>query len=162
MVILLQIVQHLMIGGSDNNINRWATANQGPCPTGYHVPTNAEWDIADAAALGSGNGTNGTSTTGWDNATETFDSDLKLPTSGYRNRTNGLLSGQGTYGYYWSSTVSGTDARCLNFSSTAATTTDTSCTRLYCALPKRLVPIAIGIGFFTLALGARVLPRSGR
>ena len=38
---------------SDNNINRWATVSQGPCPTGYHVPTNAEWDIADAAALGS-------------------------------------------------------------------------------------------------------------
>ena len=37
-------------------------------------------------------------TTGWDNATETFDSDLKLPSSGIRNRTNGLLSGQGTYG----------------------------------------------------------------
>ena len=91
---------------SDNNINRWATANQGPCPTGYHVPTNAEWDTADAAALGSGNGTNGTSTTGWDNnATETFDSALKLPTSGIRDRTNGLLSGQGTHGYYWSSTV---------------------------------------------------------
>ena len=36
---------------SDNNINRWATVSQGPCPAGYHVPTNAEWDIADAAAL---------------------------------------------------------------------------------------------------------------
>ena len=42
-----------MIGEDDNNNNRWATANQGPCPTGYHVPTSAEWDIADAAALGS-------------------------------------------------------------------------------------------------------------
>ena len=84
------------------------------------MPTNAEWDIADAAALGSGNGTNGTSTTGWDNATETFDSDLKLPSSGIRDRTNGLLSSQGTYGYYWSSTVSGTNARCLYFNSTAA------------------------------------------
>ena len=47
-------------------------------PRAYH----AEWDIADAAALGSGNGTNGTSTTGWDNNVETFDSDLKLSSAG--------------------------------------------------------------------------------
>jgi len=107
---------------SDNNINRWATVSQGPCPAGYHVPTNAEWDIADAAALGSGNGTNGTSTTGWDNNVETFESALKLPSAGNRSRINGLLGNQGTYGYYWSSAVSGTGARRLNFNSTAANT----------------------------------------
>ena len=67
---------------SDNNINRWATVIQGPCPTGYHVPTNAEWDIADA--YDNGVATNGGVTTGWDNATETFDSDLKLSSAGYR------------------------------------------------------------------------------
>ena len=106
---------------NDNNINRWATANQGPCPTGYHVPASAEWDIADA--YDNGVATSGGVTTGWDNDTETFDSDLKLPTSGSRSRTSGLLSGQGTYGYYWSSTVSGTNARCLHFNSTAAYTT---------------------------------------
>ena len=66
-------------------------------------------------------------------ATETFDSDLKLPTSGIRDRTNGLLSGQGTHGYYWSSTVSGTNARYLNFNSTAAvTTTINRATALLC------------------------------
>ena len=88
-------------------------------PRAYH----AEWDIADAAAFGSGNGTNGTSTTGWDNATETFDSALKLSSAGYRIRTNGLLNDQGTLGLYWSSTVSGTNARYLYFNSTAANTT---------------------------------------
>ena len=35
-------------------------------------------------------------------------------------RTNGLLSDQGTFGLYWSSTVSGTNARLLSFNSTAA------------------------------------------
>ena len=89
--------------------DRWATANQGPCPAGYHVPTNAQWIIA---------GTFGA----WNNNTDTFNSNLKLPSSGYRDRINGLLYTQGTYGDYWSSTFSGTDARYLYFDSTAATT----------------------------------------
>ena len=107
---------------SNNNINRWATASQGPCPAGYHVPTNAEWSTADAAALGSGNGTNGGNTTGWDNNVETFESALKLPSAGNRSRVNGLLLSQGSFGSYWSSTVSGTFARYLYFYSTVAHT----------------------------------------
>lgn len=91
---------------SDNNNNRWQTANQGPCPATYHVPTDAEWNTAD----------------NWNNSTDTYNSALKLPSAGYRDRGNGLLSLQGTTGYYWSSTVSGTNARHLNFNSTAAST----------------------------------------
>ena len=100
----------------------WATANQGPGPAGYHVPTEVEWVTADAAAFGSGNGTNGATTTGWDNYTETYESALKLPSAGLRNRTNGLLNNQGTSGFCWSSAVSRAegDARFLFFSSTAA------------------------------------------
>ena len=105
---------------SDNNDNRWVTASQGPCPAGYHVPTNAEWTTANAAAFGSGNGTNGTSTTGWDNNTETYESALKLPSAGYRNRTSGLLNNQGDYGTFWSSTVSGSVASYWLFTSSAA------------------------------------------
>ena len=93
----------------DNNVNRWETANQGPCPTGYHVPTNTEWNTADTFGA-------------WANNTDTFNSALKLPSSGYRTRTNGTLDNQGTYGYYWASTVSGTNARYLSFLSTAAHT----------------------------------------
>jgi uncharacterized protein (TIGR02145 family) len=36
---------------SDNNNNRWATANQGPCPVGYHVPTDAQWATAELWCL---------------------------------------------------------------------------------------------------------------
>ena len=89
--------------------DRWATANQGPCPAGYHVPTNAEWNTADTFGA-------------WNNNTDTFNSDLKLPSAGFRFRINGLLYNQGTTGHYWSSTVSGTDARGLIFYSTAALT----------------------------------------
>ena len=105
---------------SDNNNNRWATANQGPCPAGYHVPTDAEWATADA--FNGGAATNGGTTVGWDNNTETYESALKLPSAGYRHRIHGLLGTQGTYGYYWSSTVSGTLVRNLSFDSTAANT----------------------------------------
>ena len=103
---------------SGNNNNRWATANQGPCPAGYHVPTDAQWATADA--FNGGAATNGGTTVGWDNNTETYESALKLPSAGLRNRSNGLLNYQGTSGSYWSSTVSGTDARSLDFLSAAA------------------------------------------
>ncbi len=96
----------------------WATANQGPCPAGYHVPTEAEWNTADA--FNGGAATNGGATVGWDNNTETYNSALKLPSAGRRSRIDGLLYTQGTYGLYWSSTVSGTNARYLHFTSAAA------------------------------------------
>ena len=83
--------------------DRWATANQGPCPAGYHVPTDTEWNTADN--------------------TDTYNSALKLPSSGYRSRFDGLLYTQGTSGLYWSSSVSGTDARVLFFNSAAADAT---------------------------------------
>ena len=90
--------------------DRWATAKQGPCPVGYHVPTITEWNTA--VTFGA-----------WNNNTHTFNSNLKLPSAGVRDRFNGLLHGQGLVGTYWSSsTVSGTNARFLSFSSTAAIT----------------------------------------
>ena len=97
----------------DNNNNRWATANQGPCPVGYHVPTDGQWAIADTFGA-------------WNNNTDTYNSALKLPSAGYRYRINGLLNGQGTLGNYWSSTVSVPYARYLLFSSTSAITNNTS------------------------------------
>jgi uncharacterized protein (TIGR02145 family) len=45
-----------------------------------------------------------------------------ISSSGNRNRTNGTLNNLGTNGNYWSSTVSGTNARNLNFNSTVANT----------------------------------------
>ena len=87
----------------------WAIASQGPCPTNYHVPTYTEWNIAD------GHG-------GWDNNTKTYESTLKLPSSGYRSRTNGTLLDQGTQGLYWSNSVAGNLSRGLYFHSGSVTT----------------------------------------
>ena len=94
---------------SGNNNNRWATANQGPCPAGYHVPTNTEWDTADTFGA-------------WNNNTDTYNSALKLPSAGFRNSSNGLLDSQDTFGGYWSSAVSGNYAHYMRFYSTAAST----------------------------------------
>ena len=94
---------------NDNNNNRWETANQGPCPVGYHVPTDAQWNTADTFGA-------------WNNNTDTYNSALKLPSAGDRYHVTGLLYDQGTYGFYWSSSVSGPNARHLLFYSTAAYT----------------------------------------
>jgi uncharacterized protein (TIGR02145 family) len=40
--------------------------------------------------------------------------------AGYRSRSSGSLANVGTYGYYWSSTVSGANSRGLYFNSSNA------------------------------------------
>jgi uncharacterized protein (TIGR02145 family) len=76
----------------------------GLCPTGWHVPSDAEWSTL-GSGLGEGPGTemkaasplwNGTNTSGFS----------ALP-SGYRN-TNGVFNDQGSYGFWWSSSHNGT------------------------------------------------------
>lgn len=98
---------------SNNNNNRWRTNNQGPCPTGYKVPNQGDWVTADETPLGSGNGTTGSDTTGWDNSFEAFDSPLKLPSAGERFKANGLVSITFAQSDYWSNGVDGPNGRAL-------------------------------------------------
>jgi uncharacterized protein (TIGR02145 family) len=89
---------------------RWNGATKGvhdPCPAGYRVPTEAELDAERLSW---------TST----NADGAFGSPLKLPAAGVRTRGNGSLDVVGSNGLYWSSTVSGTNAMYLDFSSPGA------------------------------------------
>lgn len=77
---------------SDNNDNRWQTNSQGPCPAGWHVPTQTEWD----AELGTGGIIDNTTAMTY----------LKLPAGGQRKSSNGAFSlSAGSTGSYWSSTV---------------------------------------------------------
>ena len=78
-----------------------------PCTAGYRVPTEAELD-AERASWSS------------NNAAGAFASPLKLPMAGNRSRSFGSLNLVGSNGSYWSSTVSGTFARRLGFSSSSA------------------------------------------
>jgi chitodextrinase len=94
---------------SGQNVNLWqgVSGTNNPCPSGYRLPTDAELD-AERASWSS------------QNATGAFASPLKLPMSGYRIYSFGSLSSVGTDGFYWSSTVSGTNSLNLYFGSSSA------------------------------------------
>jgi len=93
------------------NDNLWQGVSgiNNPCPSGYRLPTEAEW-TAEKATWG----------VGADNAAGAFASPLKLPVAGSRSYSNGSLDDVGSYGFYWSSTVDGTSSRSLLFSSSYA------------------------------------------
>jgi uncharacterized protein (TIGR02145 family) len=81
---------------SPQNNNLWQGVNgvNNPCPSGYRLPTQAELE---------------TERLSWssNNAQGAFASALKLPMAGYRSNSNGSLYDVGTFGFYWSSKVSG-------------------------------------------------------
>jgi len=95
---------------SPQNTNLWQGVNgvNNPCPSGYRLPTETE--INDERLSWSPN----------NNSAGAFASPLKLPMAGGRYDSDGLLYNVGSFGYYWSGTVSGAYARDLRFSSSNA------------------------------------------
>jgi hypothetical protein len=77
-----------------------------PCPTGYHVPTETEWEVERLSW--------------WSNNPDgALGSVLKLPMAGYRAANTGSLSNVGTSGTYWTSTVNGNNSSYLYFDNAA-------------------------------------------
>jgi len=99
------------LSSPDNNLWQDNNGTQNPCPQSFRLPTEAEWETERLSW-----GTN--------DADGAFASALKLTMGGYRGRSAGSLNFVGTGGYYWSSSVGGSFARYLNFSSSDASTTN--------------------------------------
>ena len=94
---------------SPQNVNLWQGLNgvNNPCPSGYRIPTEPELEAERLS---------------WtvNTSVGAFASPLKLPMAGYRSNSFGSLFNVGTDGNYWSSTVSGTRSRHLDFGSSNA------------------------------------------
>jgi uncharacterized protein (TIGR02145 family) len=96
---------------SPQNTNLWQGVNgvNNPCPIGYRIPTEAEWDAERASWTNSGQ-----------NSAGAFGSPLKLPLAGRRDNNTGGLFDVRDRGNYWSSTVSSTYSGRLFFNSNSA------------------------------------------
>jgi uncharacterized protein (TIGR02145 family) len=93
---------------SPQNDNLWQGVGgvNNVCPAGFRLPTELEWGaLVTAESI--------------TNRATAFSSTLALPSAGTRNRASGALYYRGSSGHYWSSSVSGTNARLLYFYSSS-------------------------------------------
>ncbi|MFN7831014.1 MAG: hypothetical protein ACK5Q2_03415 [Bacteroidota bacterium] len=79
-----------------------------PCPTGYRVPTKAQWAGVIANNTPTNVGTFSNSFTNY-GAGKKFGDQLMLPAAGFRLSSNGALFNRGNNGIYWSSSSTEND-----------------------------------------------------
>lgn len=92
----------------------WVDTNpmgNNPCPTGFRVPTMAQWEAICNTQLNPATTVGNSWVPGATNYANgrLFGTNLFLPAAGYRNFVNGLLYERGFTGQYWSSTESPMD-----------------------------------------------------
>ncbi len=94
---------------STPNDNLWQGVSgvNNPCPPGFRLPTNEEWE-AEIATWSS------------NDCDEAYASPLRLPSSGLRNFENAYVTSFGINGFYWTSDVTGVQSSFVQVSNTAA------------------------------------------
>jgi uncharacterized protein (TIGR02145 family) len=90
---------------SNNSLWQGVNGINNPCPSGYRLPTDAEWN-AEAATWSSFD------------AAGAFSSVLKLPQAGFRLRTTGAIFTTGTADYWSSNALPSQQGGVLEFNST--------------------------------------------
>ncbi|MBV4357757.1 fibrobacter succinogenes major paralogous domain-containing protein [Pinibacter aurantiacus] len=108
----------------------WADASKtgfDPCPTGFKMPTKAQWDGVVNASL------NPVTRTGsWSKSATNYTTGIKfgnrlfLPTAGSRHYANGALNDRGSNAAYWSSSINGTNGYYMSFDAGSANTYNNS------------------------------------
>lgn len=93
--------------------NLWKGENgvNNPCPDDFRVPTEAEWNAERLT---------------WESndLQGAFQSPLRLPAAGFRDRNNGAITSVGSFGYYWSGSTADIYARFLELRSDRAIMSD--------------------------------------
>jgi len=87
--------------GQNGNLWQGVHGINNPCPAGFRLPTDTEWQTE-------------LSTWSSNNSTGAYNSPLKLVPAGTRNHLDGTILGIGL-GYYWSATANGSNSGVLHF-----------------------------------------------
>ena len=93
--------------GQNDNLWQGVNGENNPCPARFRIPTIDELTAE-------------TTSQGVKNSDSAYNNFLKLPSAGYRGYSSGSLFGRGSWGFVWSSSVDGKNARSLYFSSSNA------------------------------------------
>jgi uncharacterized protein (TIGR02145 family) len=87
---------------SPQNDNLWQGVNgiNNPCPSGFRLPTDAEFNAERLS---------------WsvNNSLGSFGAAVKISLAGYRNFFTGTVTGAGTDGYFWTSSINSTNANMM-------------------------------------------------